>query len=283
VRAIAVVGSGTMGAGIAEVCARAGYRTVLVARSEIKAKEALLTVECSLNRAVSRGKLSPADLEATMGRLTSAPQYEVLDDCDLVIEAVVEDLAVKRALFKELGALTRTDAVLATSTSSLPIIECATATGRPENVIGMHFFNPAPVMKLVEVVRTALTSDETVGTAYATATALGKRPVGCSDRAGFIVNALLFPYLNRAIELVETHAIAPDDIDAVMAGGHGYPMGPLRLLDVIGLDVSLQIQRTLHDAFLDPSLAPARYVEHLVRAGYHGVKTGRGLRVHDAK
>ncbi|ADI04498.1 3-hydroxybutyryl-CoA dehydrogenase [Streptomyces bingchenggensis BCW-1] len=277
---IGVVGSGTMGAGIAEVCARAGYPTLLVARSEVRAKEALLAVERSLTRAVSRGKLSSGELEATMVRLTAASQYEALEGCDLVIEAVVEDLPVKRALFTKLGALTRPDTVLATSTSSLPIIECATATGRPENVVGMHFFNPAPVMKLVEVVRTALTSDGTVGTAYATATALGKRPVGCSDRTGFIVNALLFPYLNRAIELVQRHAIAPDDIDAVMAGGHGYPMGPLRLLDVIGLDVSLQIQRTLHETFLDPSLAPAQYLEHLVRAGYLGRKTGRGLRDH---
>ncbi|MBP8534581.1 3-hydroxyacyl-CoA dehydrogenase family protein [Streptomyces sp. MK37H] len=280
VRTIGVVGSGTMGAGIAEVCARSGYPTVLVARSEVRAKEALLSVERSLHRAVGRGKLSPEELEATMVRLTSTAQYESLDACDLVIEAVVEDLAVKRALFTELGAVTGPDTVLATSTSGLPIIECATATGRPENVVGMHFFNPAPVMKLVEVVRTALTSEETVGTAYGTATALGKRPVGCSDRAGFIVNALLFPYLNRAIELVETHAIAPDDIDTVMAGGQGYPMGPLRLLDVIGLDVSLQIQRTLHDTFLDSSLAPARYLEHLVRAGYLGRKTGRGFRDH---
>jgi 3-hydroxybutyryl-CoA dehydrogenase len=240
----------------------------------------VLTVERSLERAVGRGKVTRQDADATLGRLLAVSQLEALDECDLVVEAVVEDLAVKRGLFAELGRACRPDAVLASSTSGLPIIECATATGRPENVVGMHFFNPAPVMRLVEVVRTALTSDETAGTAHAAATAMGKRPVGCADRAGFIVNALLFPYLNRAIGLVEEQAITPDDVDDVMTGGHGYPMGPLKLLDVVGLDVSLQIQRTLHDTFLDPSLAPARYLEHLVRAGHLGSKSGQGFRVH---
>jgi 3-hydroxybutyryl-CoA dehydrogenase len=280
VRTVGVVGSGTMGAGIAEVSARAGHPTVLVARSDAKAKGAVLTVERSLERAVGRGKVTRQDADATLGRLVAVSQLEALDECDLVVEAVVEDLAVKRGLFAELGRACRPDAVLASSTSGLPIIECATATGRPENVVGMHFFNPAPVMRLVEVVRTALTSDETAGTAHAAATAMGKRPVGCADRAGFIVNALLFPYLNRAIGLVEEQAITPDDVDDVMTGGHGYPMGPLKLLDVVGLDVSLQIQRTLHDTFLDPSLAPARYLEHLVRAGHLGSKSGQGFRVH---
>ncbi|WP_055547048.1 3-hydroxyacyl-CoA dehydrogenase family protein [Streptomyces kanamyceticus] len=280
VRTIGVVGSGTMGAGIAQVCARAGHPTVLVARSEAKAKGALLAVERSLGKAVTRGKLTSADMEATMGRLTGASQLEALDGCDLVVEAVVEELAVKRRLFAALGPLCRPDAVLASSTSSLPIIECATASGRPENVLGMHFFNPAPVMRLVEVVRTALTSDETVATAHTLATELGKQPVGCADRAGFIVNALLFPFLNQAIGMVEGHAVSPEDVDLVMTGGHGHPMGPLRLLDVVGLDVSLQIQRTLHQTFLEPSLAPAHYLEHLVGAGHLGRKTGVGFLNH---
>ncbi|MFI5967885.1 3-hydroxyacyl-CoA dehydrogenase family protein [Streptomyces asoensis] len=280
VRTVGVVGSGTMGAGIAEVCARAGHPTVLVARSDAKAKGAVLAVERSLERAVGRGKVTRQDADAALGRLVAVSQLEALADCDLVVEAVVEDLTVKRGLFADLGRTCRPDAVLASSTSGLPIIECATATGRPENVLGMHFFNPAPVMRLVEVVRTALTSDRTAGIAHAAAAGMGKRPVGCADRAGFIVNALLFPYLNRAIRLVEEQAITPDDVDAVMTGGHGYPMGPLKLLDVVGLDVSLQIQRTLHDTFLDASLAPARYLEHLVRAGHLGNKTGQGFRVH---
>ncbi|MDT3399567.1 3-hydroxyacyl-CoA dehydrogenase NAD-binding domain-containing protein [Streptomyces sp. B1866] len=283
VGAVGVVGSGTMGAGIAEVCARAGLTTVLVARTEARAKEALGAVERSLSRGVKRGRLTAEDREAALARLTGAAQPEALGGSDLVIEAVAEDLGVKRELFARLGAVCRPGAVLATSTSSLPVVECATASGRPGDVVGLHFFNPAPVMRLVEVVRTALTSDDAVGTAYAAARALGKSPVGCFDRAGFIVNALLFPYLNRAVGLVGGQSVAADDVDAVMVRGLGYPMGPLALLDVVGLDVSLQIQRTLHDTFREPSLAPAPSLEHLVAAGHLGRKTGRGFRVHAAR
>nr|WP_308408459.1 3-hydroxyacyl-CoA dehydrogenase NAD-binding domain-containing protein [Streptomyces samsunensis] len=197
------------------------------------------------------------------------------------VEAVAEGIDVKRGVFADLDRVCAPGAVLATSTSSLPVIECAMATRRPEDVIGMHFFNPAPVMRLVEVVHTVLTSKEALGTAHALAAALGKRAVDCPDRAGFIVNALLFPYLNSAVTMLDEGWATADDIDTVMAAGQGYPMGPLRLLDVIGLDVSLAIQRTLHGTFRDPALTPARHLQRLVEAGHLGRKGGRGLHLHE--
>ncbi|AHH99911.1 3-hydroxybutyryl-CoA dehydrogenase [Kutzneria viridogrisea] len=278
---IGIVGSGTMASGIAEVCARAGYPVLLAARTETKAKEALSTVDRSLDRGVRRGKLTAEELTEAMGRLEGTSDLSALADCDLVVEAVVEDIEVKRAVFAELDRRTRPSAILATTTSSLPVIQCATATSRPENVIGMHFFNPAPVMRLVEVVRTFLTSEEVAGTAHALATSLRRHPVHCTDRAGFIVNALLFPYLNRAVNLAAERHVATEDVDTVMSLGHGYPMGPFQLLDVIGIDVSLAIQNRLHEAFGDPALAPARYLVDLVQAGLLGRKTGRGFRVYD--
>ncbi|WP_432585424.1 3-hydroxyacyl-CoA dehydrogenase NAD-binding domain-containing protein [Streptomyces sp. HD1123-B1] len=281
VRRIGVVGSGTMAVGIAEVCARSGFPTVLVARSELRAKEARAAVERSLERGVRRGKLAPEALGASMDRLSTGWAMDALGECDLVVEAVAEDIGVKRAVFAALDAVCPPGAVLATSTSSLPVIECAMATGRPEDVVGMHFFNPAPVMRLVEVAHTVLTSPETLGTAHAVAAGLGKRAVDCPDRAGFIVNALLFPYLNSAVAMLAEGLATAEEIDTVMTAGLGYPMGPLRLLDVIGLDVSLAIQRTLHRTFREPQLTPARHLELLVDAGHLGRKTGRGLHPHD--
>ena len=283
VTTIGIVGAGTMATGIAEVCARAGYRTVLAARSDVRAKEALTVVDASLGKAVKRGKLTEAERTATMDRLTGVGCLDGLAECDLVIEAVTEDLTVKRAIFAELDQVCAPHAVLATSTSSLSVTGCATATSRPQQVVGMHFFNPAPVMKLVEVVRTALTSDQTTATAHAVTASLGRTAVSCGDRAGFIVNALLFPYLNRAAEMLRERWVSAEDVDRVMTGGHGYPMGPLRLLDVIGLDVSLQIQHSLRRAFGEPSLEPARYLADLVEAGYLGRKTGRGFHVHEVR
>jgi 3-hydroxybutyryl-CoA dehydrogenase len=209
-----------------------------------------------------------------------------LDDLagvQLVVEAVVEDLTVKQALFSNLDEICAPGTVLATTTSSLPVIECATATSRPQDVVGLHFFNPAPVMKLVEVVPTIRTSPDTVAVARALATALGKHPVVCGDRAGFIVNALLFPYLNDAVKMLEEHYSNVDDIDYAMKLGCGHPMGPFELLDVVGLDVALAIQQTLYLEFREPGFAPAPLLEHLVTAGYLGRKTGRGFRDYSAR
>jgi 3-hydroxybutyryl-CoA dehydrogenase len=281
VQRIGVVGTGTMASGIVEVCAKAGYDVVFRARSDDKVAATLAKVDGSLAKAVQRGKLEEATADETKARITGTTLLDDLGDCDLVIEAVVEDLAVKRPLFSALDDVLKPGAVLATTTSSLPVVECATATSRPGDVVGMHWFNPATVMKLVEVVPTVRTDDDVVATVHAVCHKLGKHAVLCGDRAGFIVNALLFPYLNDAVKMLEAHYATADDIDTAMKTGCGYPMGPFELLDVVGLDVSLAIQRTLYLEFREPGFAPAPLLEHLVTAGYLGRKTGRGFRTYD--
>ena len=275
---IGVVGTGTMATGIVEVCAKAGYDVVYRARSVDKVAAVRAAVEKSLEKAVQRGKLDEAGRDAALGRITGTENLDDLADCDVVVEAVVEDLAVKRALFAALDEVVKPGAILATTTSSLPVVECAAATTRPDDVVGMHFFNPAPVMKLVEIVPTIRTSADTVAVVKALATAIGKHPVVCGDRAGFIVNALLFPYLNDAVKMLEEHYSNVDDIDYAMKFGCGHPMGPFELLDVVGLDVALAIQQTLYLEFREPGFAPAPLLEHLVTAGYLGRKSARGFR-----
>jgi 3-hydroxybutyryl-CoA dehydrogenase len=278
VSSIGVIGTGTMASGIAEVLAKAGYDVILRARSEDKAAGAISKVTASLDKAVARGKLAEADRDAALGRLRGTAELDDLAECDLVIEAVVEELSVKRALFGALDEIMKPGAVLATTTSSLPVIECATATSRPADVVGMHWFNPAPAMKLVELVPTVLSADDAVATVREVALKAKKVPVHCGDRAGFIVNALLFPYLNDAVRMLEQHYASADDIDAAMKVGCGHPMGPFELMDVVGLDVTLAIQETLYLEFREPGDAPAPLLEHLVRAGYLGRKTKRGFR-----
>jgi 3-hydroxybutyryl-CoA dehydrogenase len=269
-----------MATGIAEVFAKAGCPVTLVARSAEKAERARAALAASLDRQVSRGRLDAGRRDRALALVTAADSAAALAGADLVVEAVAEDLAVKRRLFAELDAVCRPGAVLATTTSSLPVVEIAAATKRPADVVGMHFFNPAPVMRLVEVVRTVLTSDDTHATVRAVCARVGKHAVDCGDRAGFIVNALLFPYLNSAVRMVEENYASVEDVDAAMRLGGGYPMGPFELLDVVGLDVSLAIERVLHREFRDPGLAPAPLLEHLVSAGCLGRKTGRGFRAH---
>jgi len=275
---IAVVGSGTMASGIAEVCVKAGFETVQIARSTEKAQAARAALEKSLNRAVDKGKLLAAERDAALDRLISSSTLGDAADCDLVVEAVVEDLEVKTALFRELDGICKPGAVLATTTSSLPVIDCAMATGRPRDVVGIHFFNPAPVMELVEVVQTVATAPDVLTTVHELCDKLGKHAVDCGDRAGFIVNALLFPYLNDAVKMLQAHYATADGIDSAMKLGCGYPMGPFELLDVVGLDVALAIERVLYLEFREPGFAPAPLLEHLVTAGYLGRKTGRGFR-----
>jgi 3-hydroxybutyryl-CoA dehydrogenase len=283
VHRVGVIGTGTMASGIVEVCARSGYDVVFRARSDDKVAGVQRKVEGSLGKAVQRGKLSEADRAATLARITGTTALDDLRDCDLVVEAVVEDLAVKRELFAALDEVLRPGAVLATTTSSLPVIECATATSRPQDAVGMHWFNPATVMKLVEVVPTVTTADDVVATVLEVCTRTRKHAVLCGDRAGFIVNALLFPYLNDAVKMLEAHYATIDDIDLAMTKGCGHPMGPFALMDVVGLDVTLAIQRTLYDEFREPGDAPAPMLEHLVKAGYLGRKTGRGFRDYSAR
>ncbi|MCC3769222.1 3-hydroxyacyl-CoA dehydrogenase family protein [Streptomyces sp. UNOC14_S4] len=278
VRAVGVAGSGTMASGIAEVFAKAGYAVVLAARSPEKALAAKERIAKSLARSVDKGRLTPAEREAALAAITPAGSLDAFAEVDLAVEAVAEELTVKQQLFATLDKVCKPGAVLATTTSSLPVIACARATSRPQDVVGMHFFNPAPAMKLVEVVRTVLTADDVHATVRAVCARVRKHPVDCGDRAGFIVNALLFPYLNNAVKMVQEHYASLDDIDAAMKLGGGYPMGPFELLDVVGLDVSLAIERVLHREFRDPGLAPAPLLEHLVAAGCLGRKTGRGFR-----
>jgi 3-hydroxybutyryl-CoA dehydrogenase len=278
IRTVGVAGSGTMASGIAEVFAKAGYGVVLAARGQEKADAAKSRIHTSLSRSVDKGRMTPGARDETLARITPAGSLDAFADVDLALEAVAEDLAVKQQLFAAFDKVCKPGAILATTTSSLPVVACARATSRPEDVIGMHFFNPAPAMKLVEVVRTVLTADDVHATVRDLTGRIRKHPVDCGDRAGFIVNALLFPYLNNAIKMVQEHYASLDDIDAAMKLGGGYPMGPFELLDVVGLDVSLAIEQVLHREFRDPGLAPAPLLEHLVAAGCLGRKTGRGFR-----
>ncbi|MEU6280269.1 3-hydroxyacyl-CoA dehydrogenase family protein [Streptomyces sp. NPDC047028] len=278
VHSVGVAGSGTMASGIAEVFAKAGYDVVLAARSDEKAQAARARIGKSLSRSVDKGRLTAEAAAQTLDRITPAGSYEAFAGVDLAVEAVAEDLEIKQQLFRTLDKVCKPGAILATTTSSLPVVACARATSRPQDVIGMHFFNPAPAMKLVEVVRTVLTADDVHATVREVCGRVRKHAVDCGDRAGFIVNALLFPYLNNAIKMVQEHYASLDDIDAAMKLGGGYPMGPFELLDVVGLDVSLAIEKVLHREFRDPGLAPAPLLEHLVAAGCLGRKTGRGFR-----
>jgi 3-hydroxybutyryl-CoA dehydrogenase len=278
IRQVGVVGTGTMATGIVEVFAKSGYDVLYVGRSPAKVDGVKATIEKSLDKAIQRGKLEESAKAEVLGRLTGSTSLDDLKDVDIVVEAIAEDLAVKTTLFENLDEICKDGAILATTTSSLPIIACAQATKRPRDVIGMHFFNPAPIMKLVEVVSTVSTDDAVTETTRALCAKVGKVAVSCTDRAGFIVNALLFPYLNDAVRMLEAHYATADDIDTAMKQGCALPMGPFELLDVVGNDVSLAIQRELYLEFREPGFAPAPLLEHLVTAGYLGRKTQRGFR-----
>jgi 3-hydroxybutyryl-CoA dehydrogenase len=278
VQTVGVVGTGTMATGIVQVLAQAGVDVVFVGRSQGKVDKVHENVQRSLEKAVQRGKLDGDARDAALARMTGSTSLDDLAQVGLVVEAIAEDLPVKRALFENLDEICKPGAILATTTSSLPVIECAAVTDRPGDVVGMHFFNPAPVMKLVEVVSTVSTSEDVAETVRALCSAIGKVPVSCSDRAGFLVNALLFPYLNDAVKMLQAHYATADDIDTAMKKGCALPMGPFELLDVVGNDVSLAIERELYLEFREPGYAPAPLLEHLVTAGYLGRKTGRGFR-----
>lgn len=279
---VGVLGSGTMARGIAEVTAAAGIPTTLVARSAAKAIAAVEAIGGSLAKAVARGKNTDEGRTQALGRITVADGVDALSTCDLVVEAIVEDLPAKRVAFAALGRVCRPRAVLATTTSSLSVSACAEAAGRPGDVLGLHFFNPAPVMRLVELVRTEWTSADVLATADALCARLGRTGVPCADTAGFIVNHLLFPYLNEAVKMFDRGEVDPAELDAAVEEEYGYPMGPFALLDAVGLDVSLAIQRRLHEAYGDPDLAPAPALERLVAAGRLGRKTGSGFRAGEA-
>jgi 3-hydroxybutyryl-CoA dehydrogenase len=269
-----------MGAGIAEVAAAAGYDVVVRSRHADTANEMIARLEKSVGRQVERGTLTDEERYGILDRVTAATELEALANCDLVLESIVENLAAKQTLFTMLDRMVKPNAILASNTSTLPVVELAVATSRPDRVCGIHFFNPAPTMALVELVRPLTASDETMATARAFAERCGKEAVEVTDRAGFIVNALLFPYLNNAVRLLENGTASRDDIDTAMRGGCNFPMGPLALLDLVGLDTSVAILDALYEEYRDANYAAVPLLRRMVAAGRLGRKSGAGFYDH---
>ncbi len=277
IKKVGILGSGIMGSGLAEVAARAGYDVVVRSRSQASADAMVASIDKGFAKAIERGKSTEEERAAVLGRIQATDHLGAVADCDLVIESVVEDLAVKKALFAELEQIVKPSGILATNTSTLPVVEMAMVTQRPDQVCGIHFFNPAPMMKLVEVVRPITASDDTIATAMAFAANCGKDGVEVKDRAGFIVNALLFPYLNNAVRMWEVGTASMESIDTAMKGGCNFPMGPFALLDLVGLDTSLAILDALYAEFADPNYAAVPTLRRMVAAGHLGRKTKRGF------
>ena len=277
IKRVGIVGSGIMGSGIAEVVAAAGCEVVLRSRSRATADSTATRLAKALDRQVEKGKRTQSERDAILARVSVTTDLGALAGTDLVIESVVEDLGVKKILFAELDQVCDVHAVLATNTSTLPVVELAMETGRPDRVCGIHFFNPAPAMPLVEIVRPLTASDQTIAAAIEFARDCGKDPVEVRDQAGFIVNALLFPYLNNAVRLLENGVASKEGIDAAMKGGCGFPMGPFALLDLVGLDTSLAILDALYTERRDPNYAAVPLLRRMVAAKMLGRKSGRGF------
>ncbi len=280
---VGVVGCGIMGSGIVEVCAKAGVAVAFVEVGDDLVRRGRTTLERSLDKAVARGKLEAGERDAVAGRITGSTDLADLSDADLVIEAVTEDLETKKDVFRALDEIVKPEVVLATNTSTLPIAELAAVTGRPDKVLGMHFFNPASIMQLLEVIRGLTTSDETVEFARAFGERIGKKTVLARDRAGFIVNFLLIPFLNSAVQMLDDGVASREDIDTGIRLGLGHPMGPLTLLDLIGLDTAVHASNVLYEEFKDPTYAPPTLLKRMVAAGYLGRKSGRGFYEYGAK
>jgi 3-hydroxybutyryl-CoA dehydrogenase len=280
IKKVGVLGSGIMGSGLAEVVARAGLDVVVRSRTQAGADAVLAKVDSGLARQVAKERMTEEERQAILGRISVTDHLGQLADCDLVIESVVEDLEVKRALFAELEQIVKPEGILATNTSTLPVVELAMMTQRPSQVCGIHFFNPAPAMSLVEIIRPLTASDETIATAAGFVDACGKNAVHVEDRAGFIVNALLFPYLNNAVRMLENGTASMDDIDAAMMGGCNFPMGPFALLDLVGLDTSVSILDALYAEFSDANYAAVPRLRRMVAAGHLGRKSKQGFRAY---
>ncbi len=274
---VGVLGSGIMGSGIAEVAAATGATVIVRSRSQATGEAMLATMATSLTKQIEKGKRSTEDAEAIIKRVSATTHMADLSDCDFIIESVIEDLEVKRLVFRELNDVVKPEAILATNTSTLSVIELAMETSRPDRVCGLHFFNPAPAMSLVEVVRPICASDETMAAVTEFVVACGKEPVNVKDQAGFVVNALLFPYLNNAIRLLEQGVATKEGIDIAMKGGCGFPMGPFALLDLVGLDTSLAILDALFAEFAEPNFSPRPLLRRMVSAGQLGRKSGSGF------
>ena len=279
IKTVGVLGSGLMGSGIAQVAAQSGFATKVREVSDALCQRGKASIEKSFNKAIerSKGKVTEADRDAAMGRLSFTTKVADLKDCDIIIEAVVEDLDVKNALWKELDAICPPHAIFASNTSSLTIAAMAAATARPDRMVGLHFFNPVPVMKLVEVVRTVTTSESTFNIAFEFAKQLGKEPIAAKDNSGFVVNLLLVPYLIDAITALEHGVASVEDIDKGMMLGTGYPMGPFTLLDFVGLDTTLKIAEIMFNEYREKRYAPPPLLRRMVLAGMYGRKSGKGF------
>ncbi len=282
IKTVGVAGSGMMGSGIAEVAAKAGFEVLVRGRTQSGADAAVGRVAKSLDVQVDKGKLSTEDSTAAFARVTATTELDDFERCHIVVESIVEDLEVKKQLFAELDRICADDTILATNTSTLSVNDIGLGTSRPERILGLHFFNPAPRMPVVELVHTPSTAEETIDTARQFATDCGKEAVTVKDNAGFIVNALLFPYLNGAVQMLDNEIASREDIDAAMKGGCGFPMGPLQVLDLVGLDVSLSILEALYEERHDPCTAPAPLLRRMVTAEQLGRKTGQGFYTYPA-
>jgi 3-hydroxybutyryl-CoA dehydrogenase len=277
IRRVGVVGLGTMGAGIAQVSVQAGYETVGREINLELAERGKATIDRYLMRGVEKGRLTQEEKDAAIGRLTLTTELADLNGCDLVIEAVLEELPLKREVFAVLERVTRPEAVLATNTSALSVGEIAEATKRPERVVGMHFFNPAPVLPLVEIVRAPRSSVEAVQAAYEWAESAGKQPVNCNDTPGFIVNRILIPLLNDCVRVLDEAGVTPEDLDKAMTNGAGWPLGPCALLDLIGIDVHVHASEALYAKLGEERMAPPKRLVEMLKQGRLGRKTGRGF------
>lgn len=280
IKRVMVIGAGQMGAGIAQVAAQAGFEVLLHDANGTALDEGIQRIEKLLTRAVQKTRITDEEKASTLNNLKRAKKLEDARTCDLVIEAIVENMDVKTKLFRELDEITPAHTILATNTSSLPITEIAAVTNRPEQVIGMHFMNPVPVMKLVEVIRGIQTNDETYEKISQMAEELGKTSVEVADFPGFAANRILMPMINEAIYAVYEGVASPEDIDTVMKLGMNHPMGPLQLADFIGLDTCLYIMEVLYDGFADSKYRPCPLLRKYVKAGWHGKKSGRGFYVY---
>ena len=277
IRRVGVVGLGTMGAGIAQVSMQAGFETVGREVSDELGERGKATIDRYLSRGVEKGRLTREAKDRAIGRLTLTTELADLADCDLVIEAVLEELPLKREVFAELDRVTRPEAILATNTSALSVAEIAEATERPERVVGMHFFNPAPVLPLVEIVRAPMSSDDAVRAAYDWAEGAGKQPVNCNDTPGFIVNRILIPLLNDCVRVLEEADVTPEDLDKALTNGAGWPLGPCALVDLVGIDVHVHASGALHAQLGDARMAPPERLVEMQRAGKLGRKSGQGF------
>jgi 3-hydroxybutyryl-CoA dehydrogenase len=277
IRTVGVVGLGTMGAGIAQVCLQAGIPVVGCEVSAELGANARARIDRHLSRSVEKGRLTEDEKDAALARFETTTQVADLGDCDLVIEAIVEELEPKQALFAELGRVARPEAILATNTSALSVTEIASAASNPERVVGMHFFNPAPVLPLVEVVRTELAEEANVDAVVSFAERIGKEPIRCSDTPGFVVNRILIPLLNDCVRVIDEAGVTPEEIDRAMRFGTSWPIGPCALIDLIGVDIHVHAAGALWKALREPRMAPPPRLVRMGQAGLLGRKTGRGF------